>query len=138
MDHQHKYDDGSEQEPLPLEGFQFAALDIDPAEQVEPEFLNDARTKLSQQLNAVKLRNRGRLAELERMGATLRPEVVLLNRLDQLLEMVLTPDSRIGFELGFESRMAETLQITVDEVRKARLLAPGGDGGPPPGLLLPN
>ncbi len=144
MEYQHTYDDGSEQQTLPLEAFEFArpeklASDLDGADE---QFVEQARQKLQVQLASLRGLNRDKLVELERMGATLVPHVVLLNRLDQLLEMVLTDDTRLGFELGFEARMSETLEQTLSEVRKARLAQgaspTGGNGGPPPGFLLPN
>ncbi len=145
MEYQHTYDDGSQQEPLPLEGFNFAQppklpSDLDGADE---DFVAQARQKLEVQLASLRGLNRDKLGELERMGATLVPHVVLLNRLDQLLDMVLTDDTRLGYELGFEARMSETLDLTLKEVRMARLsqppqhAAPDNGNGGPPGFLLP-
>jgi hypothetical protein len=147
----HFYDDGSEQVPLPGMPAAGPPSEPPPAEEPSPAVMDQARAALQRQLDELMAANKNKNAELMRHGAQVAPHVVLMTQLEQLLEMVLSEDARLGFDLGFHGRMGQVLSDCLAEVRQASLLgsrsgpasnghpghAAGHAAGPAPGLILP-
>ncbi len=150
MEHTHNYPDGSEQLP-------FTIPDLDdvlgakggPTDDHMAEAVADARVKLIESLTGLKKSNKRKFDEMVRMGVQPAPTAILLARLEQLLDMILDEDSRLGFDIGFEARMAKILEEGLADARKANIAGTvfnnpaqwaNGNGGPPgagPGLILP-
>lgn len=144
MEHTHDYPDGSKQEP-------FEIPDLDDVIRQRPnanfaETVDSAREKLLEQLGLLRRSNKAKFDEMIRMGVQPAPTAIIMARMEQLLDMLLDEDSRIGFDLGFEARMAEILDEGMADARRHHLTGArpangrndwNGNGGPPPGLILP-
>lgn len=82
--------------------------------------------------------------ELGQRGVQVPPQLVLLARMDTLIDVLLGPrqgedpssmsDERLKFELAFEDRMGEELDRIASEVRKA-ILVQGVQNGQPPKIV---
>ncbi len=146
MEHTHNYDDGSEQMPIPLPDLDdiIRGASLDGHRQAISEAVDSARPKLLQTLTELRASNKRKFEEMVAMGLQPAPTAIVMARVEQLIDMILDEDERIGFDLGFEARMAEILDDGVKEGRRQQLTADGphmrmanGNGGPPGGLFLP-
>jgi hypothetical protein len=98
------------------------------------------RAALREALNKALDDNRDKIQILARMGASIDPRMVLMTRLDTLIDlMLLDPKKRLQFDLLFETRMGGILEAAISERRKVELLSgvsPSGQGAAPR-LIVP-
>ena len=75
-------------------------------------------------LEQVRGANQVLFAKLVGQGAQIDPVGVVMLRVTALLDAILDQEARDRYELKFETLMAGALHQALDEVRRARLLAP--------------
>ncbi len=102
--------------------------------ELPPEAADHAREAMLKQLEAIRKSNHAKYKGLVQQGVTPTPEAILMARLETLLELLLSDDGRLRFDLSFEERMTGILNDALAAARQHTLL---GNGQPPGGLIVP-
>jgi hypothetical protein len=81
----------------------------------------DLTTVTEDDLTKLRKRNEQKLIALGQQGATVPDGLVIMTRIDTLLDLFLQPDQRVQFEFAFETQMEEILNKFLSQVRQAVL-----------------
>lgn len=106
-----------------------------PDQPTEAEY-EAARDDLRTRLKAQRTRNQKKYRSILAQGAVPGSASILSARLEALVDMLLSPDARLAFELEFEGRLEGVLNECLADLRQQALVAKDPNTRPS-GLVMP-
>ncbi len=114
-----------------------AEAPTEPVAEASPQDeLAAALVEMRQRLTKTRKTNEGKYRAILAQGATPSPIGILAARLDALLELALSPEARLAFDLAFEDRMTGVLNECLANLREQRVQLPPG-AARQSGLIVP-